>query len=64
MEAKEYSVSIIETLQHIVKVKATSESMAVKLAEEKYRAGEVLLDASDYVECEFKCRKPLPELSR
>lgn len=49
-----YHVSIIETLVRNVEVDAINKKEAENIVADKYRAGEYILDAGDYVNTEFE----------
>ena len=53
-----YQVEITETLQRIITVDANDESSAVTIAKQLYRAEEVVLDSSDYIDTEFEILRP------
>ncbi len=51
---QEYEIEVEELLQRIVKVKAESKEEAVKIVMEKYRKEEIVLDAGDFIEVNFR----------
>lgn len=57
MEEKEYEVTIREILQRKVRQRAASEEEAQDMVEARYRAGEIVLEADDFFDHEFKCRE-------
>lgn len=50
---KTYYISITETLNKIVKVKAEDEREALHKASDAYYRGEVVLDSEDFVDTDF-----------
>lgn len=50
---KEYEVNIAEILNRTVKVKASNPDEAVAKVEEMYYAGDIVLDADDFVSVDF-----------
>lgn len=50
---KTYYISVTETLNKIIEVKAESKEEALAKAERAYDDGIVELDYNDYVSCEF-----------
>lgn len=50
---KTYAVTITETLQRTVEVRADSYVAALKLVEERYSASEYILDSSDFTGVKF-----------
>ncbi len=53
-DEKLYYVEIKETLSRMIPVKALSEKEASEIIEKKYDRGEIVLDASDHIDTEFK----------
>ena len=49
-----YQVEITETLQRIIIVNADDEHTALTVAKQLYRAEEIVLDSSDYIDTEFE----------
>ena len=54
LPSNSFKVSVIETLERIVEVKADTEEEAIEKVEQMYKDGEIVLDASDHVETEFE----------
>jgi len=59
MEEKEYEVTIREILQRKVRQRAASEEEAQDMVV-RYRAGEIVLEADDFFDHEFRCREVQP----
>ena len=59
MEEKEYEVTIREILQRKVRQRAASEE-AQDMVVARYRAGEIVLEADDFFDHEFRCREVQP----
>ena len=53
-----YQVEIMEILQRIVSIDADDESMAITAVKQLYRAEEIVLDSSDYIDTEFEILNP------
>ena len=51
---KKYEIQITETLQRIVVVKACNRTVALDMVEDDYKAGKIVLDASDYMDSDFE----------
>lgn len=49
-----YKVEITETLQKIIEIEADSKTDALYKVKEMYRDEEVILDANDFVDLDFK----------
>ena len=49
----EYKIEIKETLSRIITVEAENENEAIVKARLKYKAEEIVLDNSDYIDTEF-----------
>lgn len=66
MEEKEYEVTIREILQRKVRQRASSEEEAQDMVKARYRAGEIVLEADDFFDHEFRCREvpPMREQNR
>jgi len=52
-----FTVRIVETLSRDVEVEAASEAEAIEEVQKKYDDAEIVLDASDYDETDFKVVK-------
>lgn len=50
---KTYYISITETLNKIVEVKAEDEREALRKASDAYYRGEIVLDSEDFVDTDF-----------
>lgn len=50
---KTYTVTITETLQRTVEVKADSQAAALSMVEDRYSASEYILDSSDFAGVKF-----------
>lgn len=50
---KKYYVLVRETLERVIEVEAENEDRATCIAERKYRNGEFILSAEDFVDVEF-----------
>ena len=50
---KTYYISITETLNKVVEVKAEDERKALRKASDAYYRGEVVLDSEDFVDTDF-----------
>lgn len=48
-DIKEYGIEVEETLQRIVKVKATSEEEAISIVEKQYMREEIVLNEEDFI---------------
>lgn len=48
-----YQISIIETLEKIIEVNATSEEEVIEKVMKMYNDEEIVLDSFDYVDTEF-----------
>lgn len=51
---KEYKIEIKELLKRIVTIEAESEEEALKMAKEKYRNEEIILDYTDFKDVDLK----------
>ena len=51
-----FLVTITETLAQAITVEAASEDDAIEESRQKYKAGEIVLDADDFVEVCFKVK--------
>ena len=51
---KKYKIEIKEILKKIVTIEAESEEEALKIAKEKYRNEEIVLDYNDFKDVDFK----------
>jgi hypothetical protein len=49
----EYKVEITETLQRIIMINAANEDDALVKIKEMYRAEDVVLDSSDFIDTDF-----------
>lgn len=49
-----YKVEIMETLRHVVEVKAGNQQMAEQIVNDKWKDGEYILDADNFAGVEFK----------
>lgn len=49
-----YNIEITEVLQRLIKIEANSREEAIKLAKEKYRNEEIILDYNDFKDVDFK----------
>ena len=49
-----YKVEIIETLRHMVEVKAGNQQMAEQMVDDRWKDGEYILDADNFAGVEFK----------
>ncbi len=49
-----FNIEITETLSRTLSIEADSYEEAIRIAKEKYKAEEVVLDSQDYVDTEFK----------
>lgn len=49
-EIKEFEIVIEETLQKVVKVKATSENDAIAIIEKAYKDEKIVLDAENFID--------------
>lgn len=54
---KKYRIEITETLSRTIEAEAESEEVAVKKVRQMYRNGDIILDASDYIETEISVKK-------
>lgn len=52
-----YNIEICETLSRTLSVESSSPEEAIRIAKEKYKAEEIILDSSNYVDTEFKLIK-------
>ena len=52
-----YSVAITETLSRTITVEAITKDDAVEEVMQKYKAGEIVLDADDFAEVFFRVKK-------
>lgn len=52
--AKRYKVEVSEILTQIVEIEADSEAEAVELVEKQYSNGDIVLDASNFLDNEIK----------
>lgn len=59
-----YTVEITETLQRKIEVEAESCGEAVNEVMTRYRNGEIVLTADDYVETLYNCFEPTHPLAR
>ena len=50
---KKYTIEIIETLIRLVSIEAEDEFEAERIVREKYKNGEIVLDADDFVDYEI-----------
>ena len=53
---KKYNVTVTETLQRTLTVKARSEEEALKQIKLAYQQGDIILDSSDFLENDFKAK--------
>lgn len=53
-DAKTFYISITETLNRIVEVRAENESEAIQKVSDAYYAGDIVLDSEDFVDTEFE----------
>lgn len=53
---KTYAVTITETLQRTVEVKANSQAAALSMVEDGYAASEYILDSSDFTGVNFRAK--------
>lgn len=51
---KQFEIEIEEILQRIIKVEADSKEEAIRIAEEKYKNEEIILDENDLKEVNYK----------
>lgn len=51
---KEYQIEIEETLQRVINIRANSVEDAIKIAEERYKNEEIILDYNDLKDTKFK----------
>lgn len=58
MEEKEYEVTIREILQRQVRQRASSKEEAQDMVEARYRAGEIILEADDFLTMSLAAGKP------
>ena len=49
-----YKVEIIETLRHMVEVKAGNQQMAEQMVDDRWKHGEYILNADNFAGVEFK----------
>lgn len=54
---KKYRIEITETLSRTIEAEAESEEVAVKKVRKMYRNGDIILDASDYIETEISVKR-------
>ena len=54
---KKYSIEITETLSRTIETDAESEEVALEKVRQMYRNGDIILDASDYIETEISVKK-------
>ena len=54
---KKYRIEITETLSRTIETEAESEAVAVEKVRQMYRNGDIILDASDYIETEISVKK-------
>lgn len=57
-----YEVTVTETLERVVYVKADSMEDARELVRIQYRREEIVLDAEDFVSVEFEVKEPDREI--
>lgn len=50
---KKYTIEITETLTRLVSIEAEDKYEAERIVREKYKSGEIVLDADDFVDCEI-----------
>lgn len=53
---KKYDVTITETLQRTLTVKARSKEEAIEQVKTAYQQGDIVLDSSDFLEGDFKAK--------
>lgn len=51
---KQFEIEIEEILQRIIKVEADSKEEAIRIAKEKYKNEEIILDENDLKEVNYK----------
>lgn len=49
-----FNVSVKETLERVVTVKASTEDEAEQIVRERYYDEDIVLDANDYVDCDIE----------
>lgn len=49
-----YKVEIMEILRHVVEVEAGNQQMAEQMVDDRWKAGEYILDADNFAGVEFK----------
>ncbi|MBO7569743.1 MAG: DpnD/PcfM family protein [Bacteroidaceae bacterium] len=54
---KKYRIVVTEILSRIVETEAESEQDAVETVRQMYRNGDIILDASDYIETEISVKR-------
>ena len=54
---KKYRIEITETLSRTIETDAESEEVAVEKVRQLYRNGDIILDASDYIETEISVKR-------
>ena len=54
---KKYRIEITETLSRTIEAEAESEAVAVEKVRQMYRNGDIILDASDYIETEISVKR-------
>jgi protein dpnD len=50
---KKYTIEITETLTRLVSIEAEDKYEAERIVREKYKSGEIVLDADDFVDYEI-----------
>lgn len=50
---KTYKIEITETLQKIIEIDAINEIEAYKIINNKYKSGQIVLDANDFIKKEI-----------
>lgn len=55
---KEYEITIRETLEKTVVIEAESKGDALYFAERRWKDGDFILDADDFVDVEFEAKSP------
>lgn len=54
MDTKTFYISITETLNRIVEVRAEDQYEAIQKVSDAYYAGDIVLDSEDFVDTEFE----------
>lgn len=55
IEEKEFSLSIVEVLQKEIKVRASSDSEAIRIAKELYFNEDIVLNSENHVSTDIEC---------